>query len=247
MLAADVDTDVDARMAAHCVVGARGRATVRRMSTSRALSRASNATLLLCSMLLLSLGCDRNVEPYEPGEQPREPDLARIFPGPPEPPGGAGSAENVGRDTGTPDRTALPPSRAEGSATANAGAAGDGRSTTAAPAAPIEGMIELAPELAAARPDGGVLFVIARPQGARGGPPLAVLRIPSPDFPLAFSIGPDDVMIPSMTFAGAISLSARLDADGNAMTRGAGDLSSPVVEPLSPGTKGVELRLSERG
>lgn len=97
-----------------------------------------------------------------------------------------------------------------------------------------------------ARPDGGVLFVIARPQGARGGPPLAVLRIPNPSFPLDFTIGPEDVMIPSMRFAGAISLSARLDADGNAMTRGAGDISSETKEPLSPGDAGVTLLLSER-
>ena len=97
------------------------------------------------------------------------------------------------------------------------------------------------------RPDGGVLFVIARPQGATGGPPLAVLRIPSPEFPLAFTIGPENVMIPSMQFAGAISISARLDADGNAMTRGSGDISSATVEGLSPGAEGVRLVLSERG
>ena len=229
-----------------------GRATVQRMPLHR--DRSSSNTVfaslpgvssarvrsLVSSLLLLAsvlwLGCDRNVEPYQAGEQPSEPDLARIFPGPP---GGVGSAENAGGGSGTPDRTALPPSRAEGSATSPTPAA--------ATAAPIEGVIELAPELVSARPDGGVLFVIARPQGARGGPPLAVLRIPSPSFPLEFSIGPDDVMIPSMTFAGAISLSARLDADGNAMTRGAGDISSPVLEPLSPGTTGVALRLSERG
>jgi cytochrome c-type biogenesis protein CcmH len=89
--------------------------------------------------------------------------------------------------------------------------------------------------------------VIARTQGVRGGPPLAVLRIPSPDFPLAFSIGPENVMIPSMQFTGAISLSARLDEDGNAMTRGAGDISSPTVEPLSPGATGIKIVLSEQG
>ena len=29
------------------------------------------------------LACDRNIEPFEPGEVPRAPDLARIFPGAP--------------------------------------------------------------------------------------------------------------------------------------------------------------------
>lgn len=204
------------------------------------------ALLLLVVAVLLTgaLGCDRNIEPYREGEEPSEPDLARIFPAPAGGPGapsgeqaGASPAGSARGNTGTPDRTALPPSRAAGSEVAAAGAE----------AAPIEGVIELAPELALSRPDGGVLFVIARPQGARGGPPLAVLRIPSPDFPLDFSIGPDDVMIPSMQFGGAISLSARLDADGNAMTRGAGDISSTTLEPLSPGTTGVRLLLSEPG
>ncbi len=187
---------------------------------------------------LLCAGCDRNIEPYKPGEEARPPDLARIFPAPP---GGAGSADPAGRTSGPPDRSALPPSRAEGSKTD----AADNISDNAV--APIAGVVDLAPELALARPDGGVLFVIARPQGVRGGPPLAVLRIPSPDFPLEFTIGPENVMIPSMRFAGAISLSARLDEDGNAMTRGAGDISSPVEESLSPGATGVRILLSERG
>jgi hypothetical protein len=139
----------------------------------------------------------------------------------------------------------LPPSRAEGSAIS--GTAPSTAPETATLAAPIVGVIDLAPEVAAGRPDGGVLFVIARPQGARGGPPLAVLRIPNPEFPLEFSIGPENVMIPSMRFAGVISLSARLDEDGNAMTRGAGDISSTVQESLSPGATGVEILLSQRG
>ncbi|MBJ18938.1 MAG: hypothetical protein GY910_08060 [bacterium] len=179
-------------------------------------------------------GCDRNIEPYLPGEEPREPDLTRIFPAPS---GSAGSPETGASGSGAPDRTALPPSRAEGSEVA----------VTGAGAAPIEGVIELAAGLVASRPDHGVLFVIARSQGAPGGPPLAVLRIPSPDFPLAFSIGPENVMIPSMRFAGAISLSARLDEDGNAMTRGDRDISSLAEGPLSPGATGVEIMLSERG
>jgi hypothetical protein len=188
------------------------------------------------------MGCDRNIEPYREGEEPSPPDLGRIFPGPP---GGIGSLESANRDEGQTARAALPPTRTEAGAPPSrdsepAGAAGGD-------AAAIQGRIEVSPELANALPDGGVLFVIARPQGARGGPPLAVLRIPTPSFPLDFSIGPANVMIPSMRFAGAISLSARLDADGNAMTRGATDLSSPVAESLAPGESNVRLVLSERG
>lgn len=216
-----------------------GRATVRRMRDApfafagfldRPLLRVVTASLFLVAILGLA-GCDRNIEPYQPGEKSRPPDLARIFPGPPDGPGASDMAQ---ADSGIPDRSALPPSRAEASALIRepGGAA-------------IEGRIELAPGLA--RPDTGVLFVIARPQGVAGGPPLAVLRIANPTFPLEFSIGPEQVMIPSLRFEGAISISARLDADGNAMTRGSEDISSQVEEPLAPGATGVKLVLSERG
>ncbi len=216
-----------------------GRATVRRMpdqtyTRARFLEQSflrSLVTTIFVVAISSVAGCDRNIEPFQPGEQPSPPDLARIFPGPP---AGVGTAETKNADLGIPDRSALPPSRAEGSALANPGGA-----------APIEGRIELASELA--RPAAAVLFVIARPQGSEGGPPLAVLRIPNPEFPLEFSIGPDNVMIPSLRFEGAISLSARLDADGNAMTRGSGDISSQVEEPLAPGATGVTLLLNERG
>ena len=184
-------------------------------------------------ILMLGLGCDRNIESFQPGEEPSEPDLARIFPGPP-----PSSAENedLRSNSRAPDRAALPPSRAEGSATA-----------AATGAAPIEGSIELASEWASAQPAGAILFIIARPQGATGGPPLAVVRVADPSFPYAFSIGPDNVMIPSMRFEGEISLSARLDADGNAMTRGPDDISSPTLSSLAPGASGVRIVLSDRG
>ena len=182
---------------------------------------------------VLLAGCDRNIEPYQAGEESRPPDLARIFPGPP---AGSEAPRGDGVETGQTSRGAVPPSRAEGSeVTANS-----------AGSEPIRGEIDLAPELVATRPGGAILFVIARPQGATGGPPLAVLRIPSPDFPFTFSIGPENVMIPSMQFVGPISLSARLDADGNAMTRGPGDISSDTAETLSPGATGVRLTLSEQ-
>lgn len=202
----------------------------------------------VCGALILTglFGCDRNIEPYQPGEEPREPDLARIFPGPP-----TGMA---GGPTGA-ERAALPPSRTEGSGGAVAEDSGDrtlaGEAEAGAPVSgggqPISGRIEVAPELAGEQPESAILFVIARPQGARGGPPLAVLRIEAPRFPLEFEIGPGDVMIPSMRFEGPISLTARLDADGNAMTRGGTDLSSAVAEPITPGTTGVALVLAQKG
>ncbi len=218
---------------------------------------ARRAGLLLAVLLAgaAALACDRNIEPYEPGEVPREPDLARIFPGAPAGgmQGGAAEGEAAaalaadGQDAGAgAARGAFPPSRTEGSGTAMAPVA-DGGAASASDAAPIAGRIEVAPELAGALPAGAILFVIARQEGIAAGPPLAVLRIPDPVFPVEFEIGPGDVMIPSMRFAGPIALTARLDADGNAMTRGESDLASPPAPPAEPGTTGVVLVLSQKG
>jgi hypothetical protein len=105
--------------------------------------------------------------------------------------------------------------------------------------APIEGTITLAPTLASQPPAGAVLFLIARTASA--GPPLAVKRIPNPQFPLEFSIGPDDRMIQTRPFAGDIRLSARLDGDGNATSRSPGDLQGEAGATHAPGATGVEL------
>jgi len=193
-------------------------------------------TLLLLLLFLVVPGCDRNIEPYEPGEEPSPPDLARIFPGPP---GSVGSEASAGEaQTAGTARGAMPPTRT--------GAVPPPESAGSGPA-PIQGRIELAPELSQGAPTGGVLFVIARTQGAAGGPPLAVLRIAEPRFPLEFSIGPENVMVPGRRFEGPISLSARLDGDGNAMTREPRDLSSAAEESLAPGARDVRLVLGQGG
>jgi hypothetical protein len=120
----------------------------------------------------------------------------------------------------------------------------------AAPAeggAPIRGTITLDPKLAAQAPTGGSVFVFARNQGMPDrGPPVAVLKVDHPSFPLAFEIGPANVMM-GMPFTGPFDLYVRLDGDGNAMTKEAGDLmlSSPK-SGVSPGQSGVEIVLDKR-
>lgn len=160
------------------------------------------------------MACDRNIAPYVAGEQPSQPDLARIFRAPEKPqpiiaPGGAEGAP-VAAQVGRP------------------GAAVRGKVNLSSGIEPVEG---------------SVLFIIARSKGVLGGPPLAVQRVANPSFPHAFEIGPDDVMIPSMRFAGPISITARLDADGDPLTRAEADpkTSSPV--DAVPGTLGVEMIL----
>ena len=167
-------------------------------------------------LLVYGVGCDRNIAPYDPAELPQQPDLRRIFPAPE--PTGEGPAMAMG-----------------------AGAAGGPAPAVAGSAEPVRGEIRLSDGI---RPEpGAVLFVIARRRGAQGGPPLAVSRIGNPTFPQAFELGQEQVMIPGLRFEGPISITARLDADGNAMTRDPLDPATASGVPADPGQQDLILRL----
>lgn len=174
------------------------------------------AGLGFCFLLTLGVGCDRNIGPYDPSELPQEPDLRRIFPAPE--PGEAPTA------MGVPSAAVRP-----------------GAAATAGSAQGVSGEIHLSEGVRAA--PGAVLFVIARKRGAQGGPPLAVARIGDPVFPQAFELGQDQVMIPGLRFEGPISITARLDADGNAMTRDPRDPATTSSHPADPGQRDLLLRL----
>ncbi len=103
----------------------------------------------------------------------------------------------------------------------------------------ISGTIEVAPALRAGAADKPVLFLVARKAGQ--GPPLAVVRVVRPRFPLAFEISRRDVMIPGAAFQGMVSLTARLDADGAAGPASAGDLEGRSARPVRVGTRGVRI------
>lgn len=195
--------------------------------------------LLVAASVVWTVACDRNTEDLVEGEKPRAPDLARIFP---ESDGGSpgGAPAMPGMQRGN-----VPPARAEtpqrGAPAAQASGASVGTSGET-----ISGTISVAPALAGSVASDAMLFVIARPFGVQAGPPMAVLRIPSPRFPVAFEIGPDNVMIPSMRFEGNIGISVRLDGDGNAMTRLPGDLSGATPAPLQPGASDVSIVLDQK-
>ncbi|HET6639187.1 MAG TPA: hypothetical protein VFH82_10445 [Gemmatimonadota bacterium] len=130
------------------------------------------------------------------------------------------------------------------------GLAGTGAPQAGPMSAPPETAADAAQEIrgtieAPAAATGGVLFVFVRAAGATGGPPLAVQRIPSPSFPLDFSIGPRDAMVASGPFPERVTIEARLDGDGNAMTEEPGDLSAR--SETAPGASGVTLALAAEG
>jgi hypothetical protein len=107
--------------------------------------------------------------------------------------------------------------------------------------ATIAGTVALAAG-SAARP--GTLFVVVRASGGpERGPPLAVKRVEGARFPVEFQVGPGDVMIQGMPFTGPFDVSARLDGDGNAMTRAPEDLVAPTRRGVALGARGLALEL----
>jgi len=182
---------------------------------------------LALSLGVAGLGCDRNIEPYVPGEEPSEPDLSRIFP--------------EGAERAAPDEPGMPP--APGPAPGGAPGGGLDAEAVAASGPPIEGVIRLGEGLEGRVPRGASLFLMARREG--GGPPVAVKRLPDPSFPLRFALGPEDRMLRTVPFTGPLRLSARLDADGNATTRSPGDLVGRAEGSFGPGARGIELVLDE--
>ena len=171
------------------------------------------------ALLVLAMGCDRNIEPFDASEQPREPDLSKIFP--------------EGAERATRVEPGLPPPPSDPPPSQAAGGGGE---------QPLSGTLRLADGLEA-RP-GSILFLIAR-RGA-AGPPLAVKRVADPSFPLDFTIGPDDRMIEAMPFAGPLQLSARVDGDGDASSREPGDLQGSASGTYDPGATGIDLLIDEQ-
>jgi hypothetical protein len=70
------------------------------------------------------------------------------------------------------------------------------------------------------------LFLSAR--SIKGGPPIAVKKISSFQFPQGFVLNDSNVMIAGHKLEGELEITARLDQDGDAMTRTPGDVSGKV-------------------
>jgi len=110
----------------------------------------------------------------------------------------------------------------------------------------ISGKISIDPKLKGNVDSQAALFIIARPSGVDKGPPLAVKKIDRPVFPLSYSVGPENVMMQGMPFTGSVSITVRLDKDGNPTTRQPGDLTGDYKgNPAVVGSKNVDIVLDQ--
>jgi cytochrome c-type biogenesis protein CcmH len=112
---------------------------------------------------------------------------------------------------------------------AEIGAARDGLAgTTGEPArGAIEVSIDIKPELAARARQNSSLFVIAR--RGEGGPPIAVVRRTTADWPITVTMSDANAMLPGTSLAsgGPLTLIARISQSG-APTASSGDLFGEV-------------------
>lgn len=106
----------------------------------------------------------------------------------------------------------------------------------------IQGIVSVDSKLEIKVDAKAVLFIIARSANSTRRPPLAVRRVEAPVFPLSYSLGPENVMVPGVPFSGKVVISARLDKDGNPMTREPGNLTGEYKKnPVEIGSKEVDI------
>ncbi|MGH7774813.1 MAG: cytochrome c-type biogenesis protein CcmH [Candidatus Binatia bacterium] len=112
--------------------------------------------------------------------------------------------------------------------------------------AQIQGIVSIDPKLKTKIDGQAVLFIIARSPDSGGGPPLAVKKVERPVFPVSYSLGPENVMIPGVPFSGKVIISARLDKDGNPLTREPGNLIGEYKNnPVEVGSQKVDIVIDQ--
>lgn len=92
---------------------------------------------------------------------------------------------------------------------------------------------------ARARAAGGIIYLIARPEGSTSGPPVAVKRIDATRLPVTVDLSSADSMM-GQPLPAKVRVEARLDADGDATTKNPSD---PFAAQDSV-TAGSTIRLS---
>ncbi|HWS72491.1 MAG TPA: tetratricopeptide repeat protein [Thermoanaerobaculia bacterium] len=115
---------------------------------------------------------------------------------------------------------------------------------TAPSAAPVEGpVVHVTLSLAsgATPPANATIFVYARAAGQTSGPPAAVKRLPVGAFPLSFDLSAADSMM-GQPLPPSMRIEARIDSDGNAMTKSPTDLTAAQDNVSSGATVKLALQ-----
>lgn len=108
----------------------------------------------------------------------------------------------------------------------------------------LSGVVEISPALEARAPKtNSVLFVVAR---NGGGVPLAVHRIVNPEFPAAFEMSAQDLLVPGIRRNEPLTIVVRLNAHGILGEPKPGDLEGAgPAGGARLGDRGVRVRLEK--
>lgn len=106
----------------------------------------------------------------------------------------------------------------------------------------VSGVVDVSKDAASAADPSWTLYVIARPAG--GGPPLAAVKEAKPSFPFSFVMTEKNIMMGEPTPGMKIMVEARLDEDGDAITKGPKDLFGKATQPYVIGSDGVAVTLN---
>jgi tetratricopeptide (TPR) repeat protein len=116
----------------------------------------------------------------------------------------------------------------------------EGTAPAAEAAGGVGGTLDLDPSLAGQVKAGALVFVTARAAGETSGPPAAVKRLTA-SFPMRFRLSAADTMMGG-ELPKRLRIEARVDSDGDPMTRDPSDPSARV-DPVSLGTSDLRLVL----
>jgi hypothetical protein len=110
--------------------------------------------------------------------------------------------------------------------------------------ASFSGDVTVAPELKDKVKDTDVLFIIARESmNGQPGRLVATQRHDHLKFPLHYEMSEKNLMVPGSTFTGPFVVNARLDKDGDPMTKGPDDLYAVRDGEVKGGESNVTLEL----
>jgi cytochrome c-type biogenesis protein CcmH len=109
------------------------------------------------------------------------------------------------------------------------------------PKSVVSGVIRADDKVKAKIATGDVIYLVAR-SADKPGPPLAVKRLTVGTWPIAFTLDGRDAMMEGTKLGGKVIVNARVDKDGDAMTKNPGDVTG-ATRPIEPPADKVVLTL----
>ena len=105
----------------------------------------------------------------------------------------------------------------------------------------LSGTVDIAPRLRERAPKtNAMLFVVAENEG---GVPVAVRRIVNPEFPAAFKMGSEDLLVPAVRRRERLKIHVEMNVHGDIGRPQPGDLEGDAPGLTEPGAGGIRITL----